>query len=470
MSLQSLTIQERHYQHLQEFLLPESGHERAAYLLCSVVNIESDLWTAEPSQRFISYEVVPVLEEEILSSSSQHVTWGTQSFVNVLKRAQERELTVALVHSHPGGLTAFSDQDDANEPDLVEVMQHRNGTASLLSLVLTPNKQFVGRLWASSTAWVPLNLIRVVGEAIHLHYPKRGQGQSSPILQRQALAFGEVLNQDLAQLRIGVVGVGGTGSAVAMFLPRLGVRQIAVFDKDTVDCSNLNRLHGATVEDAETQRLKVEVIARSLHQLGLDVQVQTYQAWIGDPVCRNALKSCDVIFGCTDDHAGRLLLNRFAYYYSTPVIDLGLAIEVSQAQPPEIQALDGRVTVLQPGYPCLLCRGIINPAIARDQALKQQNPEEYERRKLEAYVLGEGNPSPSVVLFTTDVASMGLQELLHRLQGFRGINGAIAQRVRKFRFTEDRRQGATHNPCCPVCGVTEHWGRGDVEPFLGQVG
>ena len=107
-------------------------------------------------------------------------------------------------------------------------------------------------------------------------------------------------------------------------------------------------------------------------------------------------------------------------FNATPVIDLGLAIEVSKGEAPEIQALDGRVTVLQTGYQCLLCRRVINPVIARDQALKQNNPEAYEQRKAEAYVVGEGNPSPSVVLFTTDVASMGLQELLHRLQGFSG--------------------------------------------------
>lgn len=471
MKIQSLTIQERHAQHLQEFLLPESGHEGVAYLLCSETNIKADPWTGKTHRKFISYEVIPVQQEEILSSSPEHITWGTRSFVNALKRAQEKGMTVALIHSHPGGLGAFSDQDNANEPDLVKLTQNRNGNAALLlSLLVTPDKSLIGRIWESPTEWTPLDLIRVVGDRIHLHYPDRGKGEASNILQRQALAFGDILNQDISKLRIGIVGAGGTGSAIAMLLPGLGFRKVALFDKDYVDFTNLNRLHGATLEDAEAKRPKVQVIARSLHQLGLGIEVQSYQEWIGNPACRDALKSCDVIFGCTDDHAGRLFLNRFAYYYSIPVIDLGLAIEVSQSEPPEIQALDGRVTVLQPGYPCLLCRGVINPAVARDQALKQQNPEEYKRRKAEAYVLGEGDPSPSVVLFTTDVASMGLQELLHRLQGFRGNNGAVAQRVRKFKLMEDRRQGCIPNTNCPVCGVTEHWGQGDIEPFLGMVG
>ena len=59
---------------------------------------------------------------------------------------------------------------------------------------------------------------------------------------------------------------------------------------------------------------KVEVVARSITELGLGIKVVGYQNWIGDLECQDALKSCDLIFGCTDDHSGRIFLNRFAYY------------------------------------------------------------------------------------------------------------------------------------------------------------
>jgi molybdopterin/thiamine biosynthesis adenylyltransferase len=463
-----LVLQESHSRRLQKVLLPVSGHERSAYLLCRSVKIEADPWTGKPSIRFISCDVIPIAEADVVSSSGQHITWETQSFVNVLKQAEEKGLVVAVVHSHPGGLAEFSEQDDRNETDLIRLAQNRNGAAtSMLSLVMLPNEQWIGRLWNSPTEARSLDLIQVVGKRLKLHYPDRGKGQSSAILNRQALAFGEVLNQDLAQLRVGIVGVGGTGSALAMLAARLGLRKFVLFDQDVVEESNLNRLHGATLEDARLECPKVEAVARSMRDLGFGVEVQTYQKWVNDPACRDALRSCDLVFGCTDDHAGRLILNRFAYYYATPVIDLGLAIEVSKDEILEVQALDGRVTVLQPGYTCLLCRGVINLTIARDQMLKQQNPDEYERRKAEAYVQGEGNPSPSVVLFTTDVASMALQELVHRLQGFRGDDGSVAQRVRKFKLMDDRRQGGVSQPHCPVCSSSAHWGIGDTEPFLG---
>lgn len=466
----SLTLLEQHFNYLRKNLIQSDGIERVAYVICGEVHIESEPWDGQPHSKFISHEVLSVPEEDIVSNSSTHVTWTTDSLVKALKLAQAKKLTVAIFHSHPEGMADFSAQDDTNEPELLELAQNRNGSnTQLLSVILTPDGGLVGRLWISQQVYIPLRMIRIIGSEIDLHYPERGRGFPAQAFHRQALAFGEALNQDLSMLHIGVVGCGGTGSAIAMLLPKLGFRNIALFDKDTVEETNLNRLHGACHKDIGHP--KVEVVARSLTELGLGVKVKTYQTWIVETECRDALKSCDVIFGCTDDHMGRLLLNRFAYYYATPVFDMGLAIEVSQAEPPEIKALDGRVTVLAPAakHTCLLCRGVINPIMARDEALKRNNPSEYQRRKLEAYVLGEENPSPSVALFTTGVAIMAIEELVHRLQGFRGDAGAVAQRVRKFHLMTDRRPGANPNPNCPVCGTHEYWGRGDVVPFLNLV-
>ena len=466
----SMVLQEEHLKYLQESLIRADGRERAAYVLCGEVVVESDPWDSQQRRKYLSYEILAVPEDEIVSSSDRHITWKTNSFVRALKLAQTRGMTVALVHSHPGGIAAFSEQDDRNEPDLAQLAQNRNGPQTKLpSVIITDSGELVGRLWMSQQESIPLQLICVVGKAIKLHYTGRGQDIPSSVFQRQSLAFGEALTQDLSTLRVGVVGCGGTGSAVAMLLPKMGVRLIALFDRDVVEESNLNRLHGATREDAETKRPKVVAVARSLSELGLGVQVKSYQSWIADRDCRDALKSCDIIFGCTDDHAGRLLLNRFAYYYLAPVFDVGLAIEVSPTEPPEIKALDGRVTVLAPSHTCLLCREVINPVVARDEALKRNAPAEYERRKAEAYVLGEGNPSPAVVLFTTDVAIMAIEELVHRLQGFRGENGAIAQRVRKFHLMTDRKQAADSKSHCPICGTADCWGKGDIVPFLDLV-
>ncbi len=246
-------------------------------------------------------------------------------------------------------------------------------------------------------------MIRMVGSRFDLYYPGRGAGQTAPAFHRQALAFGDALNEDLKKLRVGIVGCGGTGSATAMLLARLGVGQIVLIDNDIVDQSNLNRLHGSTQSDADAMRPRVDVVAREITRLGLGVRTVPFEAWVGDPGCRDALRSCDVVFGCTDDHEGRLFLNRLAYYYLIPVIDMGLAIDVGEEEPPSVKALDGRVTVLMPHNACLVCRGVINQEIARAETMKREDPEEYEQRKAEAYVVGGGNPAPAVVTFTTEL-------------------------------------------------------------------
>ena len=114
----------------------------------------------------------------------------------------------------------------------------------------------------------------------------------------------------------------GTGSATAILLARLGVGQIALLDNDIVDRTNLNRLHGSRQVDADAMRPKVGVVARTISEMGLGVRLVPIKSWVGDPVCRDTLCTCDIVFGCTDDHEGRLFLNRFAYFYLVPVIDI----------------------------------------------------------------------------------------------------------------------------------------------------
>ncbi len=472
MTTYSLTLRDEHLGEICNHLWRPDGFEHVAYVLCTEAEIRVDPWDRERHRKFLSYEVIPVHDEQVIESKPHFITWRTATFVAALKRAESRNQIVAIAHNHGAGMLQFSPQDDGNELDLSELAVKRNGAGTpILSLILTADKVLGGRIWLhpNPKGHAALRLIRVVGKEFALHYPGRGAGVLAAAFHRQALAFGHALNQDLATLRIGIVGCGGTGSAVAMLLARLGVGQLVLIDNDIVDRTNLNRLHGARQADADAMLPKVTAVARAITEVGLGVRVVPIEAWVGDPGCRDALRACDIIFGCTDDNEGRLFLSRFAYYYLTPVVDLGLVIDMSRTDPPEIRCLDGRVTVLTPSYACLACRGVVDNAAAQSEALRRNNPAEYERRKAEAYVIGEGDPRPAVVTFTTEVATMAVNEMLHRLQGFRGPNGAVMQRVRKFHLGEDFRPGCSPTPGCRICDDSAVWGKGDVEPFLDRV-
>lgn len=83
-----------------------------------------------------------------------------------------------------------------------------------------------------------------------------------------------------AQLTVGVVGCGGTGSAVVQLLNRLGVGRMIVIDDDVVEVSNLNRLHGATMQDAQKKAAKVRVVADEVLRSGLGVGIHPIKGWV----------------------------------------------------------------------------------------------------------------------------------------------------------------------------------------------
>lgn len=469
MSVIDVTLQERHLARLRELVLPAAGIEGAAYVLFGQSRISQDPWDRRARRRFLSYDVVPIAPGEFESVGPDHVTWSTASFVRLLKQAKDDGLVASIVHSHPGGPAWFSDQDQRNEAELARLARNRNGPETpLLSVLLTGDGTLRAQAWLGGKSAEAAETVRVVGRRLALH-GLRPHGRPDEAFDRQALALGEAVNAQLRGLRVGVVGCGGTGSATAVLLARLGVGQLALFDDDVVEATNLNRLHGARQADADAMRPKVEVLAREIAEMGLGVRVVPMRHWIGDQACRDALKSCDVIFGCTDDHDGRLLLNRLAYFYLIPVIDMGLAIEPAP-QGSGIRELSGRCTVLAPGGACLLCRKIVDPVLAREEELKRRNPQEYERQKREAYIHGGGNPAPAVVTFTTATASMAIDELLQGLTNFRGGDGWTWQRVRRFDLMRDRSPGALTNEDCPICVDAAYWGLGDVDPFLDRIG
>lgn len=470
MSRYTLTIRAMHLDQIAAAIRPANGHEGLAYLLMGVADIQADPWTGQPTRKLLSHDVIPLGEEDSVTSSEQHVQCRTRTLAKVLKRAKAEEMVVGVVHSHPQGIDFFSPQDDADEPYLVELAQNRNGPdTELLSLVLTQAGSLFGRVWQNMMDHQPLDLIGVIGDRINLHFDDRINGETIESFHRQALAFGPVLNSDLAALRVGIVGCGATGSATAMLLARMGVQRFFVIDQDVVETTNLSRLHGATMQDALARVPKVAVLKRHIEGMGLRANVVVFRGWVGDEDCRDGLRSCDVVFGCTDDHDGRLLLNRLAYFYLTPVFDMGIKIDVSPDDPPRILDAAGRVTALMPGTRCLICRNTVNRRTAAEEQLRRDNPDEYGWQRGQQYVEGGGGPAPAVVTLTTDVACMAVDELVHRLTGYRRA-GSVSHRVRKYHLNEDKKPGPSKVDVCPICLSPMYWGRGDMVPFLDRVG
>ncbi|GBD47021.1 ThiF family adenylyltransferase [Methylopila sp. Yamaguchi] len=458
---------EGHEAELRALLSSADGAEAAAYVLFGVADIASDPWTGLRRRRLVSHEVVPVPDEDRVSASGVHVTWSTRSFVRLLKNAEERGLVLGIAHTHPGSTAFFSDQDDRNEKDLLRIVSNRSGDGhGFASVVMGGDGSICARHWTSPDRSEACERVLVSGRKLILHGV--GAMPVEEVLDRQARLFGPAFNPLVRSLRVGIVGCGGTGSPTAMLLARLGIGHLLLVDDDTIELTNLNRVHGSRLDDVRAKASKVDVLAREIRGAEIGVQVATFRGWVGDADVRDAMRSCDVIFGCTDDHDGRLFLNRLAYYYGIPVIDMGVRIIPKSKDRPYEMA--GRVTVVASGTPCLLCRGLIDPVRARDEALRRTGPDEFERRKAEAYVSGGGDPAPVVVTFTTETACMAVNELLHALTAFRGDEGMKPERRRRFDAIEERTTTCSPRQECEQCATPKIWGRADVAPFLHRIG
>lgn len=462
-----LTITKELYEKLHASLFSTAPEEDAGYLLCKEYTC-FDPWRKEKARRFVAVDFIPISAEDVVSRSHSSITWRTNSFVQALKLAESKGCKIAIVHTHPNGPAGFSHQDDVNESMLWSICRNRRGKwVEFLSVVITSSNEIRGRVIKGKNRFDEIELVKVIGNRYMIDFPRRGNDRVvEDIFDRQIRLLGKEFMSDMQALRIGVVGCGGTGSPVAHMLARMGAGNIILIDKDRLDRTNSHRVHLTTLKDAIAKAYKVAVIAREIRRIGLKTQVAMIQEWVNAIDAFEALKSCDIIFGCTDDNYGRIILNRFAYFYITPVFDMGLKIKVSKDNPGSFEAFDGRVTIVQPGTACLLCRGVVNPARAAEEELERSQPEEYQRRKEEAYIVGGGDPSPVIINYTTETACIALQELENRLNPLRmeGLNPD--QVTRKFdRLSGDQYRG-TNNAGCRICDTREFWGVGDVSPKL----
>lgn len=457
-----IVLNDPHEIGIRSLLAQGADAERSAYMLFGKSVIAHDPWTGTARTRLISHAFLDIDNHDLVSASARHVTWQTDGFMRLLGRAKNAGLVPAIVHTHPRGQAKFSDQDDRNEAELARTALNK-GASGLMSIVIAGNGEIAARIWL--TAHTPTDIGRVLHTGSRLKLISEGDMEVD-FLDRQARLFGDYTNAMITKFRCGIAGGGATGSAALPLLMRLGVREAVMFEKDRAEDTNLNRLHGARREDVAVQMPKTKIHARTVEEAGLGMSLVTIDAWAGEPSTWDALKSCDVIFCCTDDHAGRLILNRFARFYGIPVIDVGLAMQRRNEQAFDLFA---RVSTLVPGHACLLCGGFIDPRRAREEALLRSDPDGYERLKEEAYVLGEGDPSPAVVTFTTEAATMAVNEWLAGITGLAGSSGMLPTRMRRFHARDERFPAIESQVGCPCCASPDNLGRGDVAPFLDMV-
>ena len=216
-----------------------------------------------------------------------------------------------------------------------------------------------------------------------------------------------------------VIGAGGLGSPVALYLGTAGVGRITLVDDDTVDLTNLQRQIAHNL--ARVGQPKADSARQTIQAINPDVQVlpvtqRADAAWLD-----RAVQGADVVIDCSDNFQTRQAVNLACVTHRKPLVS-GAAI-----------GFDGQVSVYdirQAGAPCYAC---IFPPEATFEEVR----------------------CATMGVFAPLVGIIGTVQAAEALKLLAGIGQSLAGRLqmldaRTMEWTEIR---MARQPGCAVCGV-----------------
>lgn len=215
-----------------------------------------------------------------------------------------------------------------------------------------------------------------------------------------------------------VVGAGGLGSPVALYLGTAGVGRITLVDHDTVDLTNLQRQIAHNL--ARVGRPKAESARETIAAINPDVQVQAVTQRADAAWLDSAVAAADVVLDCSDNFATRQAVNAACVARRKPLVS-GAAI-----------GFDGQISVYDtrrddaPCYACLF-------------------PPEATFEEVRCATMG---------VFAPLVGIIGSMQAAEALKLLAGVGSSLAGRLqmldaRTMEWTEIRMQ---RQPGCAVCG------------------
>jgi molybdopterin/thiamine biosynthesis adenylyltransferase len=215
-----------------------------------------------------------------------------------------------------------------------------------------------------------------------------------------------------------VIGAGGLGSPVAMYLACAGVGSITIADHDTVDLTNLQRQIGhrtASVGSPKVESLKATLLAMNplvqVQALQIRADADSLDAWV---------QAADVVLDCCDNFKTRQAVNAACVRLGKPLVS-GAAIQ-----------FDGQISVYDtrdPEAPCYACTF----------------PPEATFEEVRCATMGVFAPLVGII------GSMQAAEALKLVCGIgRNLNGRLLMLDgRAMEWSEIR---LPRNPTCTVCG------------------
>ncbi|RLD66392.1 MAG: ThiF family adenylyltransferase [Bacteroidetes bacterium] len=451
----NLTISGQHYQTLKQHLYPGDGNEAVAVAICG-------RHKSNEQTRLLIYEIIPIPYEHCFIREPDVIKWSTKIIIPYLEKASIKGLALLKIHSHPTGLTTFSETDNESDRELFEsVYGWMDDNEPHASAIMLPDGKIFGRVFHPDMTYQSINKINVVGDDLHFWFRSHNKG-THEFEKRTAQAFGVGTTQKLNKLKIAVVGCSGTGSPLIEQLVRLGVGHLVLIDPDIVEEKNLNRIINSTMLDAKESNYKVDILHKAIDSIGLGTKITTFNQNLYDNKdILDTIANCDVLFGCLDSVDGRHLLNLLATFYLIPYFDLG--VQLTSDGKGGINQIMWSVHYMQPGGSSLRTRGVYTDEELRAASMYRENKDEYEEQKKMGYIVDVAVDSPAVISINMQVASMAVNEFLARVHPFRyDSNSDFA--ITRVSFTDSYLQHEDDGK--PDSYLIKFVGRGNVVPML----
>jgi molybdopterin/thiamine biosynthesis adenylyltransferase len=214
-----------------------------------------------------------------------------------------------------------------------------------------------------------------------------------------------------------IIGAGGLGSPVALYLASAGVGKISLVDNDEVDLTNLQRqiLHST----ASVGQPKAESGKQTLHDMNPTIDVVALVARADAEQLKTLASSADVVLDCTDNFKTRHAINQACVAAGVPLVS-GAAIR-----------MDGQVAVFdtrQAEAPCYACLF----------------PPDQQFEEVQCSVMG---------VFAPLVGIIGTIQAAEALKLIMGVGTSLSQRLLMLdaRTMEWTSIHTTQNPQCSVC-------------------
>lgn len=226
--------------------------------------------------------------------------------------------------------------------------------------------------------------------------------------------WGEAGQQKLADAHVAVVGVGGLGCPIVLYLAAAGVGKITIIDSDSVEETNLNRqiLHWSN----DIGKPKVQSAVEKLKQFNPQVTAVPIHGCLTEETAEEWLKDADILVDALDNFPTRAVLNRYAVKAGKPLVHGA------------IYGWEGRATTILPyETACLAC-------------IFEEGPPPG------VFPVVGTTPGFIAMIQATEVLKLLLkvgQPLLNRYLVYDGL-------AMRFHIVKLRRR-----PDCPVCGTAQ---------------